>query len=75
MVLDVRILPLHLFTTIHDENFRRHSLMYVTIHDGNSRQLYNISTSTPGSWHALRPGSQRVRAVLLAVLPDLNTVV
>ena len=42
--------------------------MYVTIYDGNFRQLYNISTSTPGSWHALRPGGQRVRAVLFAGL-------
>ena len=58
----------YLFTTIHDKSFRPHSSIYVTIHVGNFRQLYNISTSTPGSWHALRPGSQRVRAVLLAVV-------
>ena len=62
----------YLFTTIHDENFRSHSSMYVTIHEGNFRQLYNISSSTPGSWHALWPGNQRVRAVLLAVFAGLQ---
>ena len=35
----------------YDGNFRRHSSMYVAIvlHDGNFRQFYYISTSTPGS--------------------------
>ena len=47
------------FTNIHDENFRRHTSMYVTIHDGNFRKLYYIYTRIPGSWYALRSGSFR----------------
>ena len=48
------------FTTIHDGNFRRHSSMYVTIHDGNFRRIYYSYTKIPGSWYALRPGSEEV---------------
>ena len=48
----------NLFTNIHDGYFRRYSSMYATIYDGNSRQIYYISTSTPGFWHTFRPGSQ-----------------
>ena len=51
----------HPFTTIHDENFRRHSSCYVTIHEGNSRRIYYSYTRIPGSWHALRPGSEVVK--------------
>ena len=47
-------------TTIHDENSRCHSAMYVTIHDGNSRRIYYSYTRIPGSWHALRLGSEEV---------------
>ena len=64
----------YLLTTIHSTNFLRNSSMYVTIHERNFRQIYNISTSTPGSWHALRPGGQRVRAVIFDVLPDLKVI-
>ena len=49
------------FTTIHDGNFRRHSSMYVTIHDGNFRRIYYSYTRIPGSWYAIRPGSEEVK--------------
>ena len=51
------------FTTIHDGNFRRHSSCYVTIHDGNFRRIYYDYTRIPGSWHALRPGSEVVNKI------------
>ena len=49
------------FTTIHDGNFRRHSLMYVTILDRNSRRIYYSYIRIRGSWYALRPGSEEVK--------------
>ena len=48
------------FTTIHDGHFRCHSSCYVTIHDGNFRRIYYSYTRIPGSWHALRAGSEVV---------------
>ena len=53
------------FTTIHDGNFRRHSSMYVTIHYGNFHQIYYSYTRIPGSWYALRPGSEEVKSIFL----------
>ena len=35
--------------------------MYVTIHDGNFRRIYYSYTRIPGSWYALRPGSEEVK--------------
>ena len=46
------------FTTIQDRNFRRHSSMHVTIHDGTFRRVYYSYTRISGSWNALRPGSE-----------------
>ena len=54
--------PLNPFTTIHDGNFRRHSSCYVTIHDGNFSRIYYSYTRFPVSSHALRFGSEVVRA-------------
>ena len=50
------------FTTIHDGNFHRHSSCYLNMHDGNFRRIYYSHTRIPGSWHALRPGSEVLRA-------------
>ena len=59
---------INLFTTIHDGNFHRHLSMNVTIkwHKFSSNIYY---TSISGSWHALRPGSQRVKRH--TILPQL----
>ena len=35
--------------------------MYVTIHDGNFRRIYYSYTRIPGSWYALRAGSEEVK--------------
>ena len=49
----------------HDGDFRRHSSIYVTMHDGNFRRIYYSYTRIPGSWHALWPGSEVVKKATL----------
>ena len=61
------------FTTIYDGNFRLHLSCYVTMHDGNFRRIYYSYSRIPVSWHALRPGSEVVKKMLVKNLHNTRS--